>query len=88
MATFPFTFLHAGRTFSVVIDGGAAERSDAVASAPLDVFVRIVGIRGLHEFGPVTADEPNGRLRDRICHWYDATYVAVGTGRKGELDEA
>lgn len=88
MATFPFTFLHAGRTFSVVIDGGAPGRSDGAGSAPLDVFVRIVGIRGLHEFGATRPDEPNGRLRDRICDWYDATYVAVGTGRAGELEEA
>lgn len=76
MATFPFTFPHAGRTFSVVSDD-RGPRSDGRGAEPDDVYVRILGVRGLHEFGPVEADEPNGRLRDRICRWYDERYGAL-----------
>jgi hypothetical protein len=79
MATFPFTFRHAGRTFSVVSDGAADEAATARAcsSAP-DVYVRIVGIRGLHEFGRAEPGESNGRLTERIRQWYDDTYVVPG----------
>ena len=99
--TFPFTFVYAGRTFSVVSDGksangiilvghnqavrrrvGATRASPAEGQAMVaveaedaDVFVRIIGIRGLHEIGPVVPDESNDRLRERICHWFDTTYL-------------
>jgi hypothetical protein len=87
MATFPFTFPHAGRTFSVVTDGAASGSSGGAQSESPEIFVRIVGIRGLHEFGRAAPDESNGRLRDRICRWYDATYAATNAWR-GELDDA
>lgn len=88
MATFPFTFPYAGRTFSVVIDGGPGGRSHGGEYEAQEVFVRIIGIRGLHEFGPATPGESNGRLRDRICRWYDATFIAAVGGQGGELDGA
>jgi hypothetical protein len=86
MATFPFTFPYAGRTFSVVTDG-PLESEPHARSAPRAVrrleaeavYVRIIGIRGLHDFGSVDPGEPNGRLRERICRWYDSTYAAALT---------
>jgi len=80
--TFPFTFPYAGRTFSVVSDGRSPSEipyDSTPASAlrdrgPEGVYVRIIGIRGLHDFGWVEPDEPNDRLKERICRWYDNTY--------------
>ncbi len=75
MATFPFTFPHAGRTFSVVSDD--AHPDARARGAAQDVYVRIVGVRGLHEFGRAEPEESNGRLMERIRRWYDETYVAL-----------
>jgi hypothetical protein len=88
MASFPFTFPHAGRTFSVVTDGGVGGRGEGGATATQEIFVRIIGIRGLHEFGPAAPGESNSRLRDRICRWYDATYAVAADARGAELDGA
>lgn len=79
MATFPFTFLHAGRTFSVVSDGEHASARPHADGVAQDVYVRIVGIRGLHEFGRAEPEESNGRLMERIRRWYDETYVEGGS---------
>jgi hypothetical protein len=75
MATFPFTFPHAGRTFSVVTNGVGPEATAGVGAAAPEIFVRIVGIRGLHEFGRAEPSESNGRLMERIRRWYDQTYL-------------
>ena len=89
MATFPFTFPHAGHTFSVVIDGApAAACRDEGASELAEIYVRIVGIRGLHEFGRTVPGESNDGLQDRICRWYDMTYAGArqrdpGSGLRG-----
>lgn len=79
MATFPFTFPHAGRTFSVVSDSDSADVASRNGGDSPGIYVRIIGIRGLHEFGRAEPEESNGRLIERICRWYDETY-GVGTG--------
>ncbi len=79
MATFPFTFPHAGRTFSVVSDDTEPDATTTPARGRAqDVYVRIVGVRGLHEFGRAEPEESNGRLMVRIRRWYDETYIALG----------
>jgi hypothetical protein len=70
MLSFPFTFSHAGRTFSVVSDWPATELS-APSASTAEVFVRIVGVRGLHELGLVDAAATPDELRDRVCEWYE-----------------
>ena len=85
MPSFPFTFPHAGRTFSVVSDGlpryetagPGRTATGADDEAEQGVYVRIIGIRGLHDFGRVVPGESNRRLRERICRWYDDTYAAL-----------
>ena len=86
MPSFPFTFPYAGRTFSVVSDGLPAREERLTAPRPVapaeegsdGVYVRIIGIRGLHEFGRVDPRESNGGLQARICRWYDETYTELG----------
>jgi hypothetical protein len=95
MPTFPFTFPYAGRTFSVVSDGrasGEMDRADSSAGGPHTasdgVYVRIIGIRGLHDFGSVEPSESNGRLRERICRWYDDTYLQPVGQRSGASERS
>ena len=80
MVTFPFTFSHAGKTFSVVSDWPTTELGPSEPAA--EVFVRIVGIRGLHELGHVEAAATPDQLRDRVCQWYRDTYGETIRPRK------
>jgi len=73
MPEFPLTFQYAGRTFSVVSDGDprpVARRRVAGDGAEL-LYVRIVGVRGLHELGSLDPSESAAELTQRICRWYD-----------------
>jgi hypothetical protein len=74
MPSFPFTFSFAGRTFSVVTDRADAADAEAEVRGPGSVYVRVIGIRGLHDLGPVHTGETSERLRARVCQWYADTY--------------
>jgi len=76
---FPFTFSFAARTFSVVSN---TEGGDGV----LSVYVRIVGQRGLHDFGPLQIGETEQALRLRICRWYSMAMSTDGATPPGTCE--
>jgi len=78
MLKFPFTFSYAGRTFSVVTDRADLAEQSMAARGPESVYVRVIGIRGLHEVGILEPGETAERLRLRICQWYTDTYAVPG----------
>jgi hypothetical protein len=63
---------------SVVSDDAHADATPTRARGRAqNVYVRIVGVRGLHEFGRAEPEESNGQLMERIRRWYDETFLAL-----------